>query len=266
MLTFTNPKINLGLQVLGKRTDGYHDLLSIFYPILKWNDALEIVEAPHFKFENSGLLVPEDAEKNLVVKAYRLLQKKYDLPNIHICLHKTIPMGAGLGGGSSNATGMIHLLDQFFKLQLSRQEKLDYALQLGSDCAFFVENKPKEVSGRGEFLENIDLDLSAYAITIIYPSIAISTAEAFRGIVPQPQHPAISKIIQMPINTWKNHLYNDFETTIFPLHPVLKKIKEQLYEAGGLYASMTGTGSCIYGIFEKETYLDVPYLQKVLKL
>ena len=199
MLIFTHAKINLGLEILDKRSDGYHNLSSIFYPILKWNDALEIVEAPAFVFENSGLLVPEETEKNLVVKAYRLLQKKYDLPPIHICLHKTIPMGAGLGGGSSNATGMIQLLDRFFKLQISAEEKLDYALQLGSDCPFFLEKKPKKVGGRGEILEPIALDLSAYTITLIDPSIVISTAQAFAGILSSHKHSAISKTIQMPI-------------------------------------------------------------------
>ena len=266
MIIFSYPKINLGLKIVRKRSDGYHDLESIFYPLYHWKDALEIVESAHFRFENTGIVVDAAPEKNLVVRAYRLLCEKFALPPIHIHLHKTIPMGAGLGGGSSNATFMLKLLNDFFDLQFSVSDLLQYALQLGSDCPFFVQDGPKYVTGRGEHLQNISLDLQNYFITVIYPNVSITTAEAFAGIQPAPSEFSFLELVQAPFAQWKKHLHNDFETTIFSRYPILAQLKANLYQAGALYASMSGSGSAMYGIFEKPTMLDTSFLQKTLPL
>lgn len=257
MLAFPNCKINLGLNVVAKRADGYHDLETVFLPI-KLNDVLEVIHAPETRFVATGLPINGDASSNLCLRAYELLQQDFPhLPAVSIHLHKVIPMGAGLGGGSSDGAHMLMLLNDKFHLQLSQEQLIAYALQLGSDCPFFILNKPAFASGRGEVMTPLQLDLSACKFVVVNPSIHVSTKEAFAGLMPQRPTKSISHIIQQPVETWKRELVNDFEATIFPLHPPIAAIKNELYKAGAVYASMSGTGSTVYGIFRKDEQPDL---------
>jgi len=252
MITFPNCKINLGLNVLGKRSDGYHDIESVFFPV-QIKDGIEIIEKETFQFSTSGLPIEGDQEKNLCVKAYHLLKKDFpQLPNVQIHLHKAIPMGAGLGGGSADGAFALNLLNKKFNLSLSENQLMNYALQLGSDCPFFILNKPCIAKGRGEILDQIDLDLSSFKIVIIHPNIHISTAWAFSNITPAIPKISIKEIIKQSIETWKEELKNDFEDAVFIQHPEIKNIKDGLYNAGAIYSSISGSGSAVYGIFEKD--------------
>ncbi len=254
MICFPSCKINLGLRITQKRADGFHALETVFYPITL-TDALEIIIEPEtsaapLTFTSSGLTINGDPYNNLCYKAYFLLKKDYpSIPNIKMHLHKKIPMGAGLGGGSSDGAFTLVTLNQLFNLQLSEQALLDYALQLGSDCPFFILNKPAFAKGRGEILTPTTVDLNGYKIIIVNPGIAISTKLAFSLITPKVPDNNLASVIQQPISTWKDSLINDFEQPIFNSFPELAKIKETLYQKGAAYASMTGTGSTIYGIF-----------------
>lgn len=255
MIFFPNCKINLGLHIIGKRDDGFHNLETVFYPIF-FKDALELI--PNTKNKNdieftvTGLAVDGKPEDNICVKAYHLLKKDFpQIPAVKIHLHKTIPLGAGLGGGSADAAFMLKLLNEIFNLNLSTPQLLNYALQLGSDCPFFINNKPCFATGRGEILEEAAVDLSAYKIILINPGIHINTGWAFSNITPAPSKKSINKIIQQPIETWKDDLQNDFETPVFAAHPQIKKIKEDLYNQGAVYAAMSGSGSTVFGIFDK---------------
>jgi 4-diphosphocytidyl-2-C-methyl-D-erythritol kinase len=255
VVSFPNCKINLGLTILRKRADGYHDIESVFFP-LPLSDTTEVIKSPgataDIQFSSTGLSVNGGLEENLCIRAYRLLQKDIpDLPPVKMHLHKVIPMGAGLGGGSANAAFMLRLLNEKFHLQLSTEKLLDYALQLGSDCPFFIVNKPALATGRGEFLQTISIDLSAYSFILVYPGIHINTAWAFAQLGIPIARRSIMEIIQQPVETWKNELVNDFEQPVCAHHPSLFAIKENLYRAGALYASMSGSGSCFYGIFPK---------------
>lgn len=254
MLTFPNAKINIGLFITAKRNDGYHDLETIFYPVTV-KDALEIVDMPqaNTSIYLTGLPVAGDQQKNLVWKAYTLLQRDFPekVGSISIRLHKVIPMGAGLGGGSADGAFMLKMLNDHFKLGADTTQLEKYALELGSDCPFFIKNKAAFASGRGEQLEEIELDLSDYSIQLIYPDIHISTALAFAGITPAPATYPLRSIASLPLEKWKDHIRNDFETSLFPEYPMLRDIKEQLYSQGALYAALSGTGSTVYGIFKK---------------
>lgn len=258
MILFPNCKINLGLNIIRKRTDGYHDLETIFYPIAIY-DALEIVKnanANEVGISFSGIAINGETENNLCFKAYKLLKKHFpQLPGIKIHLHKTIPTGGGLGGGSADGAFMLKLLNQKFDLNLSADRLLDHALQLGSDCPFFIINKPCFATGRGELLKPISVDLSPYKFVIVNPGMHVSTAEAFSLLKPSFPSKSIKEIIQQPIETWTAELKNDFEAPIFKNYPTIEIIKAKLYESGALYASMTGSGSSVYGIFRKETAL-----------
>lgn len=257
MLNFPNCKINLGLNIVAKRADGYHDLETVFYPI-PFCDALEIIEdktdtgkdVPGINFNTSGLAIPGSSDNNLCIKAYRLLQKDFpDIPPIQMHLHKTIPMGAGLGGGSSDGAFTLQLLNKKFELELDDERLSRYALQLGSDSPFFILNKPCYATGRGEQLQPLDLELKGYTLVLVNPGIHVATAAAFAAI--RPQQPALNckTIVRQPIDTWKDALINDFEAGVFALYPELAGIKTALYHSGAVYASMTGTGSTIYGLF-----------------
>jgi 4-diphosphocytidyl-2-C-methyl-D-erythritol kinase len=255
MIIFPNCKINLGLSIVSKRDDGYHNIETIFYPI-PFYDVLEVINDNQpsnqdVQLSISGKIIQGEEEKNLCIKAYRLLKKDFpEIPAISIHLHKNIPMGAGLGGGSSDGAYMIKLLNEKFNLGLDSIKMKSYALQLGSDCPFFIDNNPSFAEGRGEILHDVQIDLSGYGIVLINPGIHISTADAFRNISPSaPAHP-YSEIINLPVNQWKDSLFNDFEKPVFEIHPAIHEIKEKLYTAGARYASMTGTGSTVYGIFE----------------
>lgn len=257
MICFPNAKINIGLNIVEKRDDGYHNLETIFYPVFL-TDALEIIPAKKTSLQISGLEVEGNPDNNLVLKAYRLLKNEFDLPDISIFLHKKIPLGAGLGGGSSDGVFMLHLLNTYFSLSLTHEQLMNYASQLGSDCAFFVENKPAFASGRGEQIELINLDLSAYSIVIIKPNVHISTTEAYQSIVPLHPSTPLSSLIKLPIKEWKYMIVNDFESVLFSKWPILKEIKKLLYHQGALYASMTGSGSAVYGIFPSDYQVNIP--------
>jgi 4-diphosphocytidyl-2-C-methyl-D-erythritol kinase len=254
MICFPSCKINLGLRITQKRADGFHALETVFFPI-SIKDALEIIIEPDttaapITFTSSGLAINGEPSDNLCFKAYRLLKKDYPtIPNIKMHLHKKIPMGAGLGGGSSDGAFTLVTLNQLFNLQLSEQALLNYALQLGSDCPFFIINTPAFATGRGEILTPTTVDLSGYSIVIVNPGIAISTKLAFSLITPKVPDNNVAAVIQQPISTWKDVLINDFEQPIFNSFPELANIKETLYQKGAAYASMTGTGSTVYGIF-----------------
>ena len=263
MISFPNCKINLGLQILRRRPDGYHDLQTVFYP-LPLKDILELIRLPDAgpaapdspaaepTFTAYGLPIPGDPKTNLCLKAWRLLHADFPtLPPVHIHLYKQIPIGAGLGGGSANGAWTLRALDSQFHLGLSREQLLQYAAQLGSDCPFFILNTPCIGGGRGEQLEPIDLDLSGYSFALVDPGIHISTAQAFSLCTPDENTPPIKDIVSQPIQNWRNLLINDFEEPIFRLHPELVKIKETLYAQGAIYASLTGSGSSFFGIFEK---------------
>ena len=266
MVTFPNCKINLGLNIVKKRDDGFHDIETVFFP-LPFYDALEIVTSENkTEFINTGISGGE-TNNNLCLKAYQLLKKDfYDLPEVKMHLHKSIPIGAGLGGGSSDAAFTLSLLNKKYNLKIPLQQLLVYALQLGSDCPFFLLNKPSFASGRGEILEEINCSLSGYKILIINPGIHISTRELFQQISPSFPRKRIKDIVQQAVETWKNDLVNDFEKIVFQKHPEIKKLKEELYQHNAIYASMTGTGSTVFGIFNKNDDVDYPvgkwYFQK----
>jgi 4-diphosphocytidyl-2-C-methyl-D-erythritol kinase len=252
MVVFPNAKINLGLRVVAKRTDGYHDLDTVFYPI-PFYDILEVIQSNDgFKFTFSGKEIKGDLTANLCFKAYQLLKNDFPtIPQIKIHLHKNIPMGAGLGGGSSDGAFMLLLLNEKFQLGISNHSLEQYALQLGSDCPFFISNKACGATGRGEVFESIELDLKNKSFLLINPALHVSTAAAFSNINIANNVTPCKSIVKQPINTWKETLINDFEQSVFEIHPLLKEIKETLYASGAIYASMTGTGSSIYGIFEE---------------
>lgn len=252
MISFPNAKINIGLYITDKRDDGYHNLESIFYPV-KCCDALEIVPADSLSFSATGIPVPGDVSDNLCLKAWHLLRK--DFPSIKplsIHLHKIIPMGAGLGGGSADGAFMIKMLNTYFDLGLSTTKQQNYAGQLGSDCAFFIENEPAFVSGRGEALEPISLNLNGWFLVLVFPGIHVSTQVAFSNVKPKPAPINLRNIQSLPVRDWKSMVHNQFEDSVFEKHPEIAEIKQTLYNSGAVYASMSGSGSSIYGIFESD--------------
>ena len=248
VLTFPSCKINLGLRITEKRPDGYHNLQSCFYPV-GWSDVLEAVPATDFSFSSSGLPIPGDADKNLCVRAYELLKADHNLPPVQIHLHKIVPIGAGLGGGSADAGFMLTLLNEQFTLGLSVSILEDYARKLGSDCAFFIQNRPLYCTEKGDVFSEIVADLNGYYILLVYPNLAISTAEAYAGVRPRQPEIALYDQLKQPIDTWRTTVHNDFEESLFPKYPILNQIKQDLYEAGAVFASMSGSGSTVYGIF-----------------
>jgi len=264
MILFPNAKINIGLNIVSKRSDGYHNLQTIFYP-LAIKDAVEVVEAHELRFSSSGLNIPGSADENLCLKAYHLLKIDFtELPTVHIHLHKHIPIGAGLGGGSSDASFFIKLMNQKFSLGLENSQMEHYASKIGSDCAFFIQNKPAYAIEKGEQLSLIDLDLSSYFIVLVMPPIGVSTAEAYQGLSPAPAADSLTEMIKLPLPDWKSTIKNDFERSVFSKYPEIAKIKASLYEAGALYASMSGSGSSVYGIFKDP--LKLPHLEKENKV
>ncbi len=264
MISFPNAKINLGLNITEKRADGYHNISSCFYPI-SLKDALEIFPSKKSSFQSTGLPIPGDKADNLVWKAYQLLKKKYDLPEIDIILHKVIPMGAGIGGGSADAAFMLTMLNEYFSLNLSIEKLEGYALQLGSDCPFFIENSPKYVKGRGEIMELVNIQLEGYYLGLVFPGVHVSTKEAYSGVIPKTPELSVKGIIEnYPISDWRELLSNDFEESVTSRINELQMIKEKLYEAGALYASMTGSGSTFYGIFKNSP--DRKIIDKIVEL
>lgn len=249
MVVFPNAKINLGLNVLRKRKDRYHDIHSVFYPVYGCTDILEIIKSDKFIFNSTGITIP--IGENSCIKAWRLLKEDFNIGNVYIHLHKQIPIGSGLGGGSSDASFTLKLLNKIFNLKLSIKELEGYAIQIGSDCPFFIENTSKFVEGRGENMTNINLNLSDFNIHLIHSNVHISSEEAYREIIPEIPETSLKEIIQLDIKSWEGKLKNDFEDSVFLKYPKFKKIKKGLYEDGALYASMTGSGSTIYSISKK---------------
>lgn len=277
MILFPNGKINLGLKVKGKRTDGYHELETAFYPI-PLRDAAEIVTSPRtsrkndeesFQLTVTGMEIPGPPEDNLCRRAWELVRSKYpSIPPVKMFLHKAIPMGAGLGGGSSDAAFTLLLLNEELKLDMSAAELAALALELGSDCPFFLVNRPSLASGRGEILDELEPVLRHYVFILVTPSIHVGTAWAFARLAETRSsgedkgsgNEDIRSILTSPVATWKNRLVNDFEVPVFAEYPVLQQIRDELYRLGAVYASLTGTGSCVFGIFDGNKHIDTSTL------
>jgi 4-diphosphocytidyl-2-C-methyl-D-erythritol kinase len=256
MISFPPCKINLGLSITAKRPDGYHSLETCFYPV-PWTDVLEIIPAKKTTFTSSGNTIPGDHQENLCLKAYRVLSAEHRLPDVAIHLHKVIPTGAGLGGGSSDAAHTLRLLNSLFELNLSHEALLGYAASLGSDCAFFLQNKPMLGTGRGEILSPLNVTLTGKFIALVKPPIHVSTAEAYAGITPRAPLQEVRTILEASDwHSWKSALKNDFEPSVFTKHPAIQEIKQKLYESGATYASMSGSGSTVFGIYEQPVPVD----------
>lgn len=254
MVAFPPGKINLGLQVLSRRSDGYHDLSTCFYPVPA-TDVLEIIASDQFRFDQSGIVIPGMEADNLCVKAYQLLREQHELPPVHIHLHKVIPTGAGLGGGSSDAAHTLRLLNNLFSLNLSVNVLMGYAARLGSDCAFFCQDHAMMGTGRGEILSPASVSPKGYFLILIKPPVHVSTAEAYAGITPQIPSVELNTLLQTPVSAWKDKLQNDFETSVFARYPVIAAIKKSCYEAGAVYASMSGSGATVFALFDREVSL-----------
>ncbi|MCX2480146.1 4-(cytidine 5'-diphospho)-2-C-methyl-D-erythritol kinase [Pedobacter sp. MC2016-15] len=259
MLAFANAKINLGLNVIEKRPDGYHNLETVFYPV-KIYDTIEITDAENTFCEIRGVAIPGDSKDNLCLQAYHLMKKDFDLPPQQITLLKNIPVGAGLGGGSADAAFLIKLLNTKFELGLSVIAMEDYARVLGADCAFFIENTPAYATDRGDRFVPATIDLSAYFMVLVKPPVHVSTADAFGGL--KPARPALNvlEVLSMPVNSWKETMKNDFEETIFNKYPEIAAVKTDLYHAGATFALMSGSGSSVFAIFDSAVTL--PELEK----
>jgi 4-diphosphocytidyl-2-C-methyl-D-erythritol kinase len=263
MLTRPIAKINLGLNVVEKRPDGYHNLETVFYPV-QIEDALEVYPMdPEFPSEYdcdlkvTNITIDGDEQRNLVVRAYNLLKADFPtLPRIHAHLYKGIPTQAGMGGGSSDCGFMITLLNDMFKLGLTQQQMIDYAARLGADCAFFIFNRPCYAEGIGEKLQPIDLDLKGWYLSLVRPDIPVSTREAFALI--KPHHPEVNcrEVVKQPVESWRDALVNDFEGSVFAVHPELGAVKDRLYDLGATYAAMSGSGSTLFALSRQPLNLD----------
>lgn len=256
MITFPCSKINLGLDIVSKRPDGYHNLETIFYPI-PLEDVLEITvndksDAPHYTFTMHNAHFDGDTADNLVVKAYKLLAADYTLPKVEMILYKHIPTGAGLGGGSSDAAYALKMLNEIGKLGLSDEQLEEYAARIGADCAFFIKCRPAFATGIGNILTPAEEYLKGYHLVLVKPDIHISTKEAYSLVVPAHPLVPLSDIAPRPVNVWASSMKNDFERSVFTNYPQMARIKEELYRMGALYASMSGSGSSFYGVFENE--------------
>lgn len=257
MVCFPNAKINLGLNIISKREDGFHNIETIFYPI-GLSDILEFIPSKTLNttIQTTGVSLNIPDEENICFKAYQLLKQEYELPNLEIFLHKTIPSGAGLGGGSSDASFLLKELNNYFKLGINNVELESLAARLGSDCPFFIENKPVFAHGRGELFQKIELDLSDYYIYLVKPDVFVSTVEAYSGVQPQEPSKSLAELIKAPVIEWKDTIINDFELNIFRKHPLLSQIKESLYQQGAVYAAMSGSGSSLFGIFTEQPKIN----------
>lgn len=269
MILFPQAKINLGLNVHFKRNDGYHELTTCMIPIPLY-DVLEVLPAEDFEFQSSGIEIVGNPSDNLCSKAFQLMASHYTIPKVKMHLRKQIPMGAGLGGGSSDAASVLLALNQMFDLKCSDKELAVLAAQLGSDCPFFIRNKPQIGKGRGELLTDVNLDLKGKWLYLLNPAIHVSTQEAYAGIIlGQNQTQTIEEIITGDIYSWKSNLKNDFEPSVFSKYPELKEIKMTFYESGAIYAAMSGSGSTLFGIFEEKPtllFVDKDYSQWILPL
>jgi len=258
MVVFPNAKINLGLHITEKRADGYHNIESVFVPI-PITDALEITENKTNKtvFKSTGIEIPSDGKPNLVERAWMILNEEYNIPTVDLDLLKKIPIGAGLGGGSADAAACMIGLNQMFNLNIPEAKLLKMSSKLGADCAFFVKNKPVYAEGIGDDFSDFEIDLSGYHFVVIYPDFHVSTPEAYKHVVPQTPSKDIREILKQPIDSWKGNLKNDFENSVFLQYPKIKEVKEALYEAGAIYASMSGSGSTLFGIFKGKPQVQI---------
>ena len=248
------------MNIVEKRKDGFHNLESCFFPV-PWHDILEIIPDKKLSFQSTGLEIPGSSEENLCLKAYRLLAGDFNIGPVAMHLHKIIPIGAGLGGGSSDAAFTLKTLNELYNLFLDEEMLCQYASQIGSDCAFFVKNKTTLAVEKGDMFQKITVDLAGKYLVLVYPNIHVNTADAYRGITPVVPSKKIAEIIEHePLHKWKAQLINDFENTVFGKFPVLKRIKTKLYNLGAIYASMSGSGSSLFGLFE-----DMPLLPEEFK-
>ena len=255
MICFPNAKINLGLNVVRKRQDGYHDIETIFYPI-RVKAALETTEARQQCFRQTGIPVNAPEEKNLVIKALNALKKHYNIPLLEIHLLKAIPFGAGLGGGSADAAFMLKLVNDFCKLNIQDPELETIASTIGADCPFFIRNTPVFATGTGNIFEPVDLSLKGYHLCLVKPNVAVSTPEAYARVTPSVPKISLKEIIQQPVTEWRRLMVNDFENSVFPKHPIIEEIKKTLYQKGAIYAAMSGSGSSVFGLFDRPTHFE----------
>ncbi len=258
MVSFPHCKINLGLHVVAKRGDGYHNIETCFYPVPR-TDILEVIKADEFGFTASGLTVAGSVEDNLCVKAYRLLASAFKLSPVKIHLHKILPMGAGVGGGSADAAFMLRTLNSLFELNLSPVQLIDYAIQLGSDCTFFLQDKPMMAEGRGEILSPAPVNLKGKYLVLVKPEAHVATADAYAGVIPAKPVNRLQDVLQMPIENWREKLVNDFESSVFKKFPVIAELKTQLYKNGAVYACMSGSGASVFGIFNSPVDLQTEF-------
>lgn len=256
MITFPNAKINLGLDVVEKRPDGYHNLETVFYPIPLY-DILEITKSEdEFSFTMHNAEFEGNDNDNLVVKAYNILAEDYDMPKVKMSLYKNIPTGAGMGGGSADAAFALKMLNNIAGLNLSDEKLEEYAARIGADCAFFIKNKPAYATGIGNILTPVDCDLTGYYMVVAKPDIHISTKEAYALVNPEYPQNALAEIIKKPVDEWKGLMKNDFEKSVFAKYPSVRDIKNKLYDMGAIYASMSGSGSAFFGIFKSECNIE----------
>ena len=260
IVLYPQPKINIGLRVLARRSDGYHDIETVFYPVDTYKDILEIIEADSVSMNYFGTayeLPGGDMEKELCIKAYRLLQKDFGLPPVGIYLYKNIPVGSGMGGGSSDAAWTLKGLNTLFRLNLDEGQLAAYAARIGSDCPFFIYGRPMTGEGRGEILKPCTAPAvtglsGQYSIRVVAPDIHVSTAGAYAALSPDPSGKGLAALLEeLPVEEWRGRILNDFENPVFAKYPELARIKQSLYDEGAVYASMSGSGSAIYGIFRK---------------
>ena len=257
MIVFPNAKINLGLHIESKRPDGYHNIETVFYPI-PVNDVLEITPSNALSFKSDGIGIPSDGKSNLVQRAWELLKAEFDIPPVDFHLYKNIPIGAGLGGGSADAAFCLTALNELFELNISQEELVKKASVLGADCAFFVQNKPVFAQGTGDQFSEISVDLSGWHMVLVYPNIHVSTPAAYKMVVPKKPLNDLRNVLSQSVETWKGFLVNDFESSVFPQFPKIEKVKESLYNSGAVYASLSGSGSSVFGLFKNPVEFTFP--------
>lgn len=250
MICFPNIKINIGLDIISRRENGYHNIETVFFPVL-YNDILEILPSDKFELINEGIQIDCPTEKNLCYKAYKIIEEHYKIPPVKIILFKNVPFGTGLGSGSSDAAQTLILLNKIFKLNISEQELLSYASSIGADCAFFIKNKPVIANGVGNVFEEISLNLNGKYLLLCLPEVSVNTANAYKNCKPEIPRKSLADLIKLPISEWKDNIKNDFEKTVFVDFPVLSEIKKELYNHGAIYAQMSGSGSAVFGLFDK---------------
>lgn len=250
MISFPNAKINLGLYITEKRSDGFHNLETVFLPV-GWSDILEFAKSDKLVFTSSGISIDSAPESNLVMKAYQLLKREFNIPPLKVHLHKQIPFGAGLGGGSSDAAFTLRMLNREFDLKLDNQKLCEYAAELGSDCPFFFINQPVYATGRGEIMTPVNLSLNNLFMLLVKPPVEVATSNAFRFVVPQKTEVFLPDLLELPVEQWQGKIMNQFESSVFQQYPVIGEVKSRLYDLGAIYASMSGSGSCVFGFFRE---------------